>query len=510
MSAAAATSLDPVYAAMHKFRQHKYEECIAQCSELLAANPYDQAVWYLKCRALTLMAWVDDTDFEEEGLADVLLDENATASLPRPGTSLNRPMTQAAVGVPGQGMRPVSASGRPLSGYARPGTGSARPGSQGGMEGAMAGARPGTSRPVTALGRLVRLGTASMLSESGGPFIRVDRLDLKKYASRPELAKVLFDYILYHDHNPRKALELANHATQLAQFEDWWWKERLGKCYYQLGLFREAEKQLASAIKTQPMIVSHLQLAKVALRLDQPKNALEVYKKACEKFPQDTAVMLGIARVHDALNEQVLALAQYKRVLTLDASNVEAIACLAANHFYSDQPELALRFYRRLLQMGVSTPELWNNLGLCCFYASQYDMALSCLDRALSLASDNSMAEVWYNIGQVAIGIGDLGLAYQAFKISISVDSSHAESYANLGVLELRKGNVDAARSNFRAVQSMAPHMFEPFFNGALLAYKLGDFQESFDLASKALALCEGHHDSLELLKQLKQHFTML
>ena len=123
--------------------------------------------------------------------------------------------------------------------------------------------------------------------------------------------------------------------------------------------------------------------------------------------------MLGIARVHEALNEPQLALNQYKRVLQLDASNTEAIACLAANHFYSDQPELALRFYRRLLQMGVSTPELWNNLGLCCFYASQYDMALSCLDRALSLASDNSMADVWYNIGQVAIGIGDLGLAYQ-------------------------------------------------------------------------------------------------
>ena len=80
-------------------------------------------------------------------------------------------------------------------------------------------ARPGTARPMTSLGRLIRIGTASMLSESGGPFIRVDRLDLKKYAQRPELAKVLFDYILYHGHNPRKALELANHATQLAQFE---------------------------------------------------------------------------------------------------------------------------------------------------------------------------------------------------------------------------------------------------------------------------------------------------
>ena len=391
--------LDPVFKAQWLFRQHKWDDCIALCTELLAANPYDQAVWYLKCRALTLQAWVDDTDFEEEGMADSLLDENATATLPRPGTSLSRPMTGTAMGTPG--MRPISSSGRPLSGYARPGTGSARPGTQGGIEGAMQGARPGTSRPVTALGRLVRLGTASMVSEAGGPFIRVERLDLKKYAARPELAKVLFDYILYHDHNPRKALELANYATQLANFEDWWWKERLGKCYYMLGLLREAEKQFASSIRNQPMVVAYLQLAKVALRLDQPKNALDVYTKAIEAFPGDPACMLGIARVHEALNEETEAVAMHKMVLEADPANVEAMACLAAHHFYSDQPELALRFYRRMLQMGVSTPELWNNLGLCCFYASQYDMALSCLDRALSMASDDAMADVWYNIGQV-------------------------------------------------------------------------------------------------------------
>ena len=70
------------------------------------------------------------------------------------------------------------------------------------------------------------------------------------------------------------------------------------------------------------MVVAHLQLAKVMLRLDQPRNALEVYQKACEKFPSDTACMLGIARVHDALNEQSEAVAQYKKVLELDASNV--------------------------------------------------------------------------------------------------------------------------------------------------------------------------------------------
>jgi hypothetical protein len=39
-----------------------------------------------------------------------------------------------------------------------------------------------------------------------------------------------------------------------------------------------------------------------------------------------------------------------------------------------------------------------------------------------------------YNVGQVAIGIGDLNLAYQALKIAISIDPEHAESFNNIGV----------------------------------------------------------------------------
>lgn len=64
----------------------------------------------------------------------------------------------------------------------------------------------------------------------------------------------------------------------------------------------------------------------------------------------------------------------------------------------------------------------------------QYDMTLGCFERALMLAEDDNMAEIWYNIGQVAIGIGDLVLAEQCFKIAVSVDSRHAESFNNLGV----------------------------------------------------------------------------
>lgn len=58
--------------------------------------------------------------------------------------------------------------------------------------------------------------------------------------------------------------------------------------------------------------------------------------------------------------------------------------------------------------------------------------------------------------------------------------------------------------------QREGDHTFEPYYNGALLAFKLGDFQESFDLANKALTAFPDHTDSQELMKQLKQQFSML
>ena len=179
----------------------------------------------------------------------------------------------------------------------------------------------------------------------------------------------------------------------------------------------------------------------------------------------DLHSLLGIARIYDQLNDVSQAVSIYRQVLSFDSSNVEAISCLASNYFYTDQPELALRLYRRLLQMGLNAAELWNNLGLCCFHAGQYDMCLVCFERALAQSEDDNSADIWYNVGQLAIGIGDLGLAYQAFKIAVSVDVHHAESFNNLGVLELRKHNPEAARSNFEGAHKLSEFHFEPLFN---------------------------------------------
>ena len=87
--------MDPFFLATSRFNRQRYDECIDICTQMLDKNPYDQAAWLLKCRALTKKSWIDDLEIDEEGVADILMDENALATAPRPGTSFSRPLSSA-------------------------------------------------------------------------------------------------------------------------------------------------------------------------------------------------------------------------------------------------------------------------------------------------------------------------------------------------------------------------------------------------------------------------------
>ena len=53
---------------------------------------------------------MDDVEADEEGIVDVVLDDNAIRQVPRPGTSLRSAVTSS--GGPTQAYRPTTNSGR--------------------------------------------------------------------------------------------------------------------------------------------------------------------------------------------------------------------------------------------------------------------------------------------------------------------------------------------------------------------------------------------------------------
>lgn len=52
-------------------------------------------------------------------------------------------------------------------------------------------------------------------------------------------------------------------SLQASKYEDWYWKFQVGKCYFKLGMYRDAEKMFKSALKQQEMIDLFLHLARV-------------------------------------------------------------------------------------------------------------------------------------------------------------------------------------------------------------------------------------------------------
>ena len=103
-----------------------------------------------------------------------------------------------------------------------------------------------------------------------------------------------------------------------------------------MGMIKEAEKQFVSAIKNQSMVALHLELAKVAIRQDQPLRAIDIYSNALLKHCYDPSLQVGIARIYEMLNDAWKSFVLYKTVLTFDNNSIESIASIASYHFYTD------------------------------------------------------------------------------------------------------------------------------------------------------------------------------
>jgi tetratricopeptide repeat protein 8 len=503
-----APDIDPTLLALSRYRRGRLDAAVDMCSELLSRDAENANAWFIKCRALTEKVFVDDAEddpFEMDQGAE-LVDETALVNVARPGTSMPGGRGETAAGK----ARPASKRA-PTSGFARPGTihqrlvtASGRPASR------SVGSRAGTSRgvpsvrPATGRDQVgTRTGFSSLVAGADEPFVDVYRINLQKFVEKATEAatKALFEYLLYVECNAVRALELAAEATQACGFKDWWWKQQVGKCQYRLGLFREAEKQLSSSLREQPDTTTYLWLAKTYLRMGQPNAAQAQFGKAAEQFPGEISALLGAARLWDALGEDAKSLQLYLVVQKWDSSNLEPLAMLAAHHFYHQQPELALRQYRRLLQMGVNSTELWTNLGLCTFYAQQYDIALPCFERALALAGDDNLPGVWYNIGHVAMRLGDLTLARYALKVCVSLDSEFAEAYCNLGVIEHQAGNLEKATSFYQAAHRENPVLVEALYNHAALLFSQGERIPAIELARKVLEIQPDHAEAAFIVK---------
>jgi len=502
-----------IYLLFYCYSIQNYKQCLSLCDELLAKNPTDQTVWFLKIRVLTEMSYINDTEYYDN---DIGFDERLLNIdfIPRSGTitsgsapksSGGRLIHSATSSGFNQSVRPSSSKGQFLPGFFRVANYKDLASNSKSRRNTATGIEI-SSVQISTPGRFVLLGTESLIDKGNNQLIDIEKLDLKKISSE-KISRALFLYIYYFENKYHKALELSAHATASHNHKDWWWKVQLGKCYYKLGLFLDAIKQFESALNLKSIENTYLYLSKAFLKLQKNNDAIQCIENGLKIHHDSIDLLIALARIYESQGDLDHSIEYYRKVLYIDNSNKEALASLASSSFYKDQPEIALRYYKRLLQMGFyDNAEIWNNMGLCTFYSQQYDLCLVCFERAFQVAEDDiTISDIWYNLSQVANSIGDILLTYRCLKLAIASNPSHYEAWNNLGVLEvLFNNNKESAKTHFNVSIKGADYLYEPFYNSAILNMSEGNIQDSYNNCKKSLEIYPEFNRGKDLMKKLE------
>ncbi|CAK1601069.1 unnamed protein product [Parnassius mnemosyne] len=390
------------YKTLYLYRTKQYEECLQLCDKVLK-DKSDRMVEFIRMRAMTAQVKVAGNGYEE---VDYLpyqesLTSTAVAKTPRPGTSFDKKITTAHLT---QANKRISATATLRTGV-----------------------NAHTARAHSARTALHTASRASRAATAiaGGPAhnapisLRILSKDEKNFIPA---AKTLFEYVFYCEGDIRKAMDIAFQAQKADVTVDWWWNYSLARCYYTLGMYRQAEDSLRRALKQNKHICIYLRLIAMYVAINQPISALDVCKQGLSVFHENTSLLIEQARINEQMGNSAVAVKDYRMVALQDPSNMEAVANIAMYNFYNDQPEIAMRYYRRLLATTPPGSEIYNNLGLCCFSCSQWDLILPCFRQALFFSTDPpSKADIWFNLGHVALSTGDMILARRCLQVSLAI-----------------------------------------------------------------------------------------
>ncbi|XP_046809601.1 tetratricopeptide repeat protein 8 [Lucilia cuprina] len=444
-----------------------------------------EGVWQLKMRALTQRIYIDDLETND---ADDAVNEEVeferiattarpgtsikTAFVPRPSTSNLRGSTASslhqrkALGTAesiSKRMLNSSLSSRPTSGMVRPGTSSiSRPGSSLG------------NRPASRCGTASRVRASSAaafnIGDATAPLYQASRLNPTIYAERKVLVKALFQFLYYHEADVLKAYSLCEAVMEvhkqkrgssaslrsLANCDEWWWQQQMGRCLLALKYPRKAEVYLQQSLNAFPHPDTYLLLARLYQRLDQTDRAMDLIQTAVDRHPFDVTFRIEQGRLLDEQSKPEDAMQMYRLISKLNPIHIEALACIALNYFYDNNPEMALMYYRRILSLGVHSAELYCNIALCCLYGGQIDLVLPCFQRALAASkSSEQKADVWYNLSFGAITTGDFNLAKRCLQLCLTSDAQNGAALNNLAVLAAYTGDVLKAKSYLNAAKDV-------------------------------------------------------
>ena len=226
------------------------------------------------------------------------------------------------------------------------------------------------------------------------------------------------------------------------------------------------------------------------------KNALNYFREATERSPNDTIAWYGLGSCYDGLDQPDEAIAAFKQVIRIDSKNV--VAYFNIGHYYSKigryedaieaytkavsiDPDHAPSYfdlgvvYERLKEFENSekafkqvlriqpdhAPTLLQ-LGIIYNHQERYMDAVESYQKALRINPDS--AQALYHLGIAYGGLGKSEQEVESFKQAIRTDPDFAPAHYNMGIFYLNNGDKGAALEEYKILKGLDPKTAETLF----------------------------------------------
>jgi tetratricopeptide (TPR) repeat protein len=150
-------------------------------------------------------------------------------------------------------------------------------------------------------------------------------------------------------------------------------------------------------------------------------QAVEIYKKIIEEFPDAYQINLNIGNCYFEKQEYETAVQAYLKVVEKEPANIDVILSIGNSYSNLKQFEKALEWYNKIEVAKINDHVVLYNIGIFYFNRGNIKEAIPFFKHSVEVKED--FLEGWYQLGMAYMGTENNEAAVTAFKTYLKHDS---------------------------------------------------------------------------------------
>lgn len=205
----------------------------------------------------------------------------------------------------------------------------------------------------------------------------------------------------------------------------------------------------------------------------QDQKALNFFKKATEKDPNDPMAWYGLGYCYAGLNNPQDAIKAYKQAIKMNPDDETSYFNLGNYYNKLGQHEEAIGAYKSVVRINPKFEAAYFNLGLMYARLSRFDDGKQAFEKVIKLNPE--AASAYFNVGLIYHQLGRYQAAIEANEKVIRINPEFAPAHFNLGILYGKLNKPDSEIGAYKQAIRIDPDFAPAHFKMGNAYLQMGD-----------------------------------